>query len=51
MIIYVISVVITTGILSLCWSSRTLADLLVKALLACLAIAGMVLVLTQQQVG
>ena len=51
MIIYLVSVVVTTSILGLCWSTRTFADLLVKTLLASLAIVGMVLVLTQQPVG
>ena len=51
MVIYLVSVVITTGILCLCWSTRTFADLLVKAVLAAHAIVGMVLVLTQQPAG
>ena len=50
-IIYLVSVVVTTSMLCLCWSTKTFADLLVKTVLAALAIVGMVLVLTQQPVG
>lgn len=48
MLIYLISVVVTTFMLCLCWSTRTLADILVKTVLAAHAVVGMVLVLTQQ---
>lgn len=51
MIIYLVSVVVTTSMLCLCWSTKTFADILVKAVLAAHAVAGMVFVLTQQPAG